>query len=295
MAKKSGGLGRGFYDIYDDNTFEKGTGQTLRISDIEPRRDQPRKTFDRESLETLADSIAAYGVLQPIIVRENASAPGLYEIIAGERRWRASKMAGLTEIPAIVFDGDELRAAQVALIENVQREDLNPVEEAFGYGALIERFGLTQEQVAKQVGKSRSAVANMLRLLDLPDEALEMLKSGDITAGHARALLGLSDDDQIMELANKIVARSLSVREVEYAVKRINQRLEEEEEEKVHPQVTVHMKELERRAMSALGRKVRISRSSKKKVVELTYDSDEDLEALLISLCGKSIFSETQQ
>ena len=295
MAKKSGGLGRGFYDIYDDNTFEKGTGQTLRISDIEPRRDQPRKTFDRESLETLADSIAAYGVLQPIIVRENASAPGLYEIIAGERRWRASKMAGLTEIPAIVFDGDELRAAQVALIENVQREDLNPVEEAFGYGALIERFGLTQEQVAKQVGKSRSAVANMLRLLDLPDEALEMLKSGDITAGHARALLGLSDDDQIMELANKIVARSLSVREVEYAVKRINERLEEEEEEKVHPQVTVHMKELERRAMSALGRKVRISRSSRKKVVELTYDSDEDLEALLISLCGKSIFSETQQ
>ena len=295
MAKKNGGLGRGFYDIYDDNTFEKGTGQTLRISDIEPRRDQPRKTFDRESLEVLADSIAAYGVLQPIIVRENASAPGLYEIIAGERRWRASKMAGLTEIPAIVFDGDELRAAQVALIENIQREDLNPVEEAFGYGALIEKFGLTQEQVAKQVGKSRSAVANMLRLLDLPDEALEMLKSGDITAGHARALLGLSDDDQIMDLANKIVARGLSVREVEYAVKRINQRLDEAEEERVHPQVSVHMKELERKAMSALGRKVRISRSSKRRVVELTYDSDEDLEVLLTSLCGDSIFSETDR
>ena len=295
MAKKNGGLGRGFYDIYDDNTFEKGTGQTLRISDIEPRRDQPRKTFDRESLEVLADSIAAYGVLQPIIVRENASAPGLYEIIAGERRWRASKMAGLTEIPAIVFDGDELRAAQVALIENIQREDLNPVEEAFGYGALIEKFGLTQEQVAKQVGKSRSAVANMLRLLDLPDEALEMLKSGDITAGHARALLGLSDDDQIMDLANKIVARGLSVREVEYAVKRINQRLDEAEEERVHPQVSVHMKELERKAMSALGRKVRMSRSSKRRVVELTYDSDEDLEVLLTSLCGDSIFSETDR
>ena len=295
MAKKNGGLGRGFYDIYDDNTFEKGTGQALRISDIEPRRDQPRKTFDRESLEVLADSIAAYGVLQPIIVRENASAPGLYEIIAGERRWRASKMAGLTEIPAIVFDGDELRAAQVALIENIQREDLNPVEEAFGYGALIEKFGLTQEQVAKQVGKSRSAVANMLRLLDLPDEALEMLKSGDITAGHARALLGLSDDDQIMDLANKIVARGLSVREVEYAVKRINQRIDEAEEERVHPQVSVHMKELERKAMSALGRKVRISRSSKRRVVELTYDSDEDLEVLLTSLCGDSIFSETDR
>ena len=276
MARKIGGLGRGFYDI-------------------EPRRDQPRKTFDRESLETLADSIATYGVLQPIIVRENESAEGTYEIIAGERRWRASKMAGLTEIPAIVFDGDELKAAQVALIENIQREDLNPVEEAFGYGALIERFGLTKEQVAKQVGKSRSAVANMLRLLDLPDEALQMLKDGDLTAGHARALLGLEDEDAIMELANKIVARAMSVREVECAVKRMNEKRDEDEEAKVHPQIKVHMRELERRAMSALGRKVRISRSTKKKVVELTYDNDEDLEALLVSLCGNNIFSETQE
>ena len=294
MARKLGGLGRGFYDIYDDNNLEKGSNQTIRISDIEPRRDQPRKTFDRESLETLADSIATYGVLQPIIVRENESAEGTYEIIAGERRWRASKMAGLTEIPAIVFDGDELKAAQVALIENIQREDLNPVEEAFGYGALIERFGLTQEQVAKQVGKSRSAVANMLRLLDLPDEALQMLKDGDITAGHARALLGLEDEDSIMELANRIVAKGMSVREVEYAVKRMNEKKDEDEEAKVHPQIKVHMRELERRAMSALGRKVRISRSTKKKVVELTYDNDEDLESLLISLCGNNIFSEAQ-
>ena len=295
MAKKLGGLGRGFYDIYDDNTFEKGTGQTLRISDIEPRRDQPRKTFERESLEVLADSIAAYGVLQPIIVRTNPFSEGTYEIIAGERRWRASKMAGLTEIPAIVFDGDELKAAQVALIENIQREDLNPVEEAFGYGALIEKFGLTQEQVAKQVGKSRPAVANMLRLLDLPDEVLEMLKAGDITAGHARALLGLEDDEQIIKLADRTVSKGLSVREVEYAVKRMNARAAEDEEAKVHPQIKVHMKELERRAMSALGRKVRISRSSKRRVVELTYDNDEDLETLLISLCGKTIFSETEE
>ncbi|MBO5416601.1 MAG: ParB/RepB/Spo0J family partition protein [Clostridia bacterium] len=295
MARKTGGLGRGFYEIYDDNSLEKGTNQTIRISDIEPRRDQPRKTFDRESLETLADSIATYGVLQPIIVRENLGAEGTYEIIAGERRWRASKMAGLTEIPAVVFDGDELKAAQVALIENIQREDLNPVEEAFGYGALIEKFGLTQEQVAKQVGKSRSAVANMLRLLDLPEEVLQMLKDGDITAGHARALLGLDDDEAIIELANKVIARSMSVREVEYAVKRINERRDEVEEEKVNPQVKVHMRELERRAMSSLGRKVRISRSTKKKVVELTYDDDADLEALLISLCGNNIFNETEE
>ena len=204
-------------------------------------------------------------------------------------------MAGLTEIPAIVFDGDELKAAQVALIENIQREDLNPVEEAFGYGALIERYGLTQDQVAKQVGKSRSAVANMLRLLDLPDEVLEMLKNGDLSAGHARALLPLEDDNAIIDLANKVVAKELSVREVENAVRRIKERAEEEEEPKVVSQVKLHMRELERRAMSSLGRKVRISRSTKKKVVELTYDNDEDLEALLIALCGNTIFSETQE
>lgn len=204
-------------------------------------------------------------------------------------------MAGLTEIPAIVFDGDELKAAQVALIENIQREDLNPVEEAFGYGALIERYGLTQDQVAKQVGKSRSAVANMLRLLDLPEEVLEMLKNGDLSAGHARALLPLEDDDAIIDLANKIVAKELSVREVENAVRRIKEKAEEEDEPKVISQVKLHMKELERRAMSSLGRKVRISRSTKKKVVELTYDNDEDLEALLVALCGNTIFNETQE
>ena len=293
MAKKMGGLGRGFYDIYDDHNFEKGSNQKIRISDIEPRRDQPRKNFDREALEALADSIANYGVLQPIIVKESENASGLYEIIAGERRWRASKMAGLTEIPAIVFDGDELKAAQVALIENIQREDLNPVEEAFGYAALIERYGLTQEQVAKQVGKSRSAVANMLRLIDLPDEVLELLKNGDLSAGHARALLSLEDDDVIIELANRIVAKELSVREVENTVKRIKEKAEEEDEPKAVSQVKLHMRELERRAMSSLGRKVRISRSTKKKVVELTYDNDEDLEALLIALCGTTIFNET--
>lgn len=298
MANKTSGLGRGFYDIFNDNMLDgkSGAAEMLRIADIEPRRDQPRKTFTRESLEVLADSIATYGVLQPIIVRENESSEGSYEIIAGERRWRAAKMAGLSEIPAVIFDGDDLRAAQVALIENIQREDLNPVEEAMGYGALIDKFGLTQDQVAKQVGKSRSAVANMLRLLDLPEEALEMLRIGEITAGHARALLGLDDDENIMPLANRIVAQNLSVRETENSVKRINalanRKDEESDEDKTHPQIKLHMKELERRAMSALGRKVRISRSSRKKVVELTYDNDEDLEALLRSLCGKTIFDE---
>ena len=294
MAKSARGLGRGFYDIYNDNILEgkSGVGQNLRLSDIEPRRDQPRKTFDREGLEVLADSIAAYGVLQPIIVRESELLAGSYEIIAGERRWRAAKMAGLTEIPAIVFDGDELRAAQVALIENVQREDLNPLEEALGYEALINKFGLTQEQVAKQVGKNRSTIANMLRLLELPEEVLELLRAKDLTTGHARALLGLSDEETMIDLANRAIQQGLSVREVEYRVKRINERTEPLPEERVHPQIKVHMKELERRAMSTLGRKVRISRSTRRKVVELTYDSDEDLEALLRALCGEEIFAE---
>ena len=297
MAKKTElrGLGKSFYDILDDNAADskKGAAEMIRISEIEPRKDQPRKTFDRESLELLADSIGTYGVLQPIIVRENADFEGSYEIIAGERRWRAAKMAGLSEIPAVVFTGDELKAAQVALIENIQREDLNPVEEAKGYGALIDRFGLTQDQVAKQVGRNRSTITNMLRLLDLPDEVLEMLRVGDLSAGHARALLALKTEEEMIDVANRILTRNLSVREVEALVKRMNAVEEESEEEKVHPQIKVHMKELERRAMSTLGRKVRISRSSRKKVVELTYDNDEDLEALLRALCGETIFEET--
>jgi ParB family chromosome partitioning protein len=204
-------------------------------------------------------------------------------------------MAGLTEIPAVVFDGDELKAAQVALIENIQREDLNPVEEALGYGALIERFGLTQDQVSKQVGKSRSAVTNALRLLDLPDEALDMLRDGTISAGHARALLGLANEDMIIEAAHRIVERSMSVREIEAYVQRVNNlrsTAENDEEDKTHPQIKAHMKELERRAMSTLGRRVRISRSSRKKVLEIAYNDDADLEALLKSLCGENIFDE---
>ena len=298
MAKKPSGLGRGFYDIFDDNALDakKGAGENLRISDIEPRRDQPRKTFDREALEVLADSIATYGVIQPIVVRESISAEGTYEIIAGERRWRAAKMAGLSEIPAVIFSGDDLKAAQVAIIENVQREDLNPVEEAMGYGALIDRFGLTQEQVAKQVGKSRPAITNMLRLLDLPDEVLELLRDGEISSGHARATLGLKNDEDMVALAKRTSEQNLSVREVESAVRRMNdaaeRALQPAEEKAVDSQVKIHMKQLEHKATSALGRKVRISRSTHKKVVELTYDDDADLEALLMSLCGNEIFSE---
>ena len=192
MAKKPGGLGRQYYEIFDDNAFtssNNNVAQLLRVSEIEPRADQPRKDFNREALESLADSISNLGVLQPIVVRENINYPGSYEIIAGERRWRAAKMAGLSEIPAVVLDSDDLKTAQVALIENLQRENLNAIEEAMAYAALIEKFSLTQDQIAKQVGKSRSAIANTLRLLDLPESIAEMVKEGTLSAGHARALL----------------------------------------------------------------------------------------------------------
>ena len=299
MAKKQSGLGRDLYSLFDDNLIDekKEAGTTLKISDIEPRRDQPRKTFEREALEALADSIATYGVLQPIIVRENTAFPGSYEIIAGERRWRAAKMAGLYEIPVVLLTGDELIMAQIALIENIQREDLNPVEEAAAYLDLIEKFGLTQEQVSKQVGKSRSAVTNTLRLLDLPDEVLELLKVGEISAGHARALLGLNDTETMIMLAQKIVAKQLSVREVEQLIKKLNspRQLVDDDEEMLLEGVNhrkIYMKELERRLMETLGRRAKIAYTPKKKVLELSFDSDEDLETLLTAICGSTFFSE---
>ena len=288
-------------DLLDDNLPEerKKGASMVRISCIEPRSDQPRKTFDREALEVLADSIATYGVLQPIIVRENTDAAGTYVIIAGERRWRAAKMAGLNEIPTVVFDGDDLRAAQVAMIENIQREDLNPVEEAFGYRDLIDRFGLTQDLVAKQVGKSRPAIANALRLLDLPEEILEMLRDGRLSAGHARALLGLSDADLMVVFAEKAIAGGLSVRDTENLVRRANEKAAEaagEDEEATPTSASVMRKTqirmLEKKSMSMLGRKVKISMSGKKSAVELYYNDDEDLTALLTALCGEGLFEE---
>lgn len=297
MSKKSSGLGRDFFAILDDNLIndKQSTSEMIRISDIEPRKDQPRKNFDREALDALAESIGIYGVLQPIIVRENASMPGLYEIIAGERRWRAAKMAGLNEIPAVILDGDDLKTAQVALIENIQREDLNPVEEAMAYGALIDRFDLTQEQVAKQVGKSRAAVANALRLLSLPQEVIDYLEDGSMSAGHARALLGLINEEAIIPTADKIVERDLSVRETEQLVKRMNTVVETPDEEYTElnseaGRLKLYIKEIERRSMSALGKRVKITHTPRKKAIEITYETNEDLENMLKTLCGEDIF-----
>ena len=243
----------------------------------------------------MAESIQKHGVLQPIIVRPNQIIEDTYEIIAGERRWRAAKLAGLDEIPAVILDGDDLKIAQVAIIENVQREDLNAVEEALAYQGLMETFGLTQDQVSKQVGKSRSAIANLLRLLDLPEEVLVMLKNDEISAGHARALLGLESEADMIALAGKIVEKQLSVREVENAVKKLNSIPEQtdiDDADAVNATVLtrIHLRELEKRSRESLGRKVKITNNSKKRVVEITFDSDEDLEALLSRVCGAEIF-----
>lgn len=295
MAKKPGGLGRDFYAILDDNIMDmkEGAATTLRISEVEPRSDQPRKQFEEKALAELADSIAAYGVLQPILVRQNPNFEGSFEIIAGERRWRASKLAGLTEIPAIILDGDDLKTAQIALIENVQREDLNVVEEVLAYHALIERFNLTQDQVAKQVGKSRSAIANMLRLLNLPEEVLEQLRAGDITEGHARALLGLTDPEAIVPLANQIIARQLTVRETEALVRRQNTAPAAPTPDIEGPtQNRAWMRDLERRTRETLGRRVKITQNTRKKSIELYYEDNDDMEALLLTLCGPDFFKE---
>lgn len=301
MAKKQSGLGRDLYSLFDDNLIEekKDAGTVLKIADIEPRKDQPRKVFEREALEALADSISTYGVLQPIIVRENTSFPGTYEIIAGERRWRAAKMAGLSEIPVVILTGDELKMAQISLIENIQREDLNPVEEASAYLDLIEKFGLTQEQVAKQVGKSRSAVTNTLRLLDLPENVLELLSNGELSAGHARALLGLNNQDDMYSVAEKIIAKQMSVRDVELLIKKLNSSkkplVDEDDDETFMLEGVNHrkiyMKELERKLQETLGRRAKIAYTPKKKVLELSFDSDEDLETLLTAICGATFFS----
>lgn len=294
MAKNKG-LGRDFYSLIDDNMPETKpeAKTTIKIGRITPRGDQPRKSFDDNALQVLADSIREHGVIQPIVVRELGVLDDNYEIIAGERRWRAAKMAGLDEIPAVIMTGDELKVAEVALIENVQRKDLNPIEEAMAYKALIERFGLKQEEVAQQAGKSRSAIANMLRLLELPDEVLVMVQEEKLSMGHARALLGLNDEEKMLPLAELTVEKELSVREVEAMVRKHNivpEETVEVPENNAAMQRRIYMKDLEDKARTKLGRKVKIHETGRKKTVELTFEDDEDLENLLKTLVGQDIF-----
>ena len=287
MARAKG-LGRGLDAIFSDNAIESAAaGVTeLRISDVEPKKDQPRKVFDQAALSELADSIAANGVIQPILVREAEN--GMYTIVAGERRWRASKMAGLSEIPAIVMDVDELTASKIAMIENLQREDLNPYEEAMGYEELIRKYSLTQEEVASQIGKSRAAVANRLRLLDLPGEVLEMLTRREITAGHGIALLMLKDRNDVIPMAKRISQKNMSVRDAEAAVKRRNAAAKEKEEPEDAGEKVDYIGDLEKKVTEILGRRCRISRGPGKRVVTLDYTDLDDLEAILTKICGRS-------
>lgn len=292
---KNKGLGRGLDAIFLDNSFPeedntKSERLSVSISLIDVNPGQPRKSFDSEALAELADSIAANGLLQPILVRKINDR---YEIIAGERRFRASKLAGLNEIPVIVVEADDLTASKYALIENLQREDLNPYEEATAYHKLMKEYDLSQEEISVQIGKSRSAIANSLRLLDLPPEVVKMLVDGMITAGHGRALLGLRDKSQIVPLAQRCVNRNLSVRDVEAAVKQANRQFSRSQEEAEDEPFTVdYFQSLETRFTNLTGRRCKIVESRNKKTFQLEYRDNEDLEDILKKLAGNGIFDE---
>ena len=295
MAKKNSGLGRGLDAIFLDNSIaEENAGgedriSSLKLSLVDPKRDQPRKYFDKEALEQLAASISENGLLQPILVREYGE--GRYQIIAGERRFRASKLAGLSEIPAIIIEKDDKKAAEIALIENIQREDLSPLEEALAYKSLAEEYDMTQEELSQKVGKSRSAIANTMRLLDLPDEVLTLVASKELSAGHARTLLGLNNRDNMILLAQLAVENDLSVRVLEEEVKRLNKPEKPKAEEEELP-IVDYFRELEIRVQSHLGRKVKIDGKGRKKTITLSYEDNEDLDEILKLLCGNGFLDE---
>lgn len=280
MAK---GLGRGLGALLGEAALhaqESGSIQ-LALSQMEARADQPRKYFEEEALEDLADSIRRYGILQPIVVRLLPT--GQYQIVSGERRFRAAQLAGLTQVPAVVIDADDCKTMELALIENLQREDLNPVEEAGGYRLLMEQHGLTQEEVALRIGKSRPAVANTLRLLALPDSVLSRVEKGTLSAGHARALLALKDPDAQEQAALRIETEALSVRQTETLVKRMQKETEETTaaDAKAEP---FDFKSLEQDFTQRLARKVRIRHGEKRGRLELEYHGEDDLAALLAAL-----------
>ena len=283
MAIKKGGLGKGLDALLVDNAVEEsGSGSTvkLKIMDIEPNRDQPRKDFDDESLQELTDSIAKYGVLQPLLVRPIGD--NGYQLIAGERRWRAARLAGLTEVPVVVREMTDEEAAALALIENLQREDLNPVEEAFGFRKLMDDFGLTQEEAAERVGKSRPAIANALRLLKLPAPILEHVRNGTISAGHARALLSFPNEDSMLQTAQLILDKGISVRETERLAKKMNKPTKPAAEKE---KTNAYFAQVELTLQESLGRKIRICNVKKDTgTLEIAFSSKEDLERVANAL-----------
>lgn len=274
MAK--GGLGAGLDSLFSDNSNEVQVKSTLRLSEIEPNRDQPRKYFSEEAIAALAESIREHGILQPILVRPLPT--GNYQIVAGERRWRAARLLGLSEVPVTIKELTDIETAQVAIIENLQRENLNPIEEAKGYNDLIEKYGITQEQIAVMVGKSRSAIANSIRLLALPEAVHRMIESGELSAGHARALLAFDDTVTIINIAEKACNGGMTVRQIE--------KLAQKEEENVSRETIPakrtdsYFREIEIALNSSLGRKVKVDYGKNKGVLILEFYDKEDLAAI---------------
>ena len=281
MASNKGlgkGLGALFGDIPEESV-EKSPYQLLPIYKVEPNRNQPRQDFDEEELEALSESISVHGIIQPLTVRELPS--GYYQIIAGERRWRAARMANLTEVPAVIIEADDKKAMELALIENLQRQDLNPVEEALGYRSLMEDYGLTQEEAAARVGKSRPAVANALRLLNLCPEVLEKVRKGVLSAGHARAVLSLKTEKKQKEASQKIIALGLSVRQAELLCKNMDKG---PTPEKMPTFAVDYVSECEKQLSKQLGRGVKIVNGKRKGRFELEFYGEEDLQKLLDAL-----------
>ena len=281
MASKKGGLGRGLEALFNENSTDEKGVVTLRLTEIEPNRNQPRTKFDEASLSELAESIEKHGLIQPIVVRPTSS--GVYQIVAGERRWRACRIAGLSEVPVVIKELDDLKYYEIALIENLQREDLNAVEEAQGYKTLIENYGLTQEQVAESVGKSRSAVTNALRLLNLDKDALEALKNGEITAGHARAILSATGAELAADML-KAAKSGASVRELETMAK-----FKPKEKKPQNPILQSNFySEVALSLKNELGRKVEIKSKGKGKgTITLEFYSDEELSDFAKKLAGE--------
>ena len=279
MALKKGGLGKGLDAIFLENDSEDAeSAVTLKISEIEPNRDQPRRDFNEESLRELADSIAIHGVLQPLLVRPLPD--GGYQLVAGERRWRASRMAGLFEVPVIIREMSDSEMMQISMIENLQRENLNPVEEALGYKALQDNYGLTQEEISRTVGKSRPVVANALRLLNLAQPILDMLRDGKITTGHARALLSINDEEDQLRMAEQIEKNDLTVREIEKAAKKLNVDSSPAKKEIRHTRASF-FDEVELALNEHLSRRVKVVNGKDNSgVIEIEFYSEEDLGEL---------------
>lgn len=282
-VKEKKGLGAGLDVLFGANDFDETEGEllTLPISKVEPRKEQPREYFDEQALAELADSIAQYGLIQPITVRKLGS--GYYQIIAGERRWRASRLAGLDEVPVRVIEADDRLTAELALVENLQREGLNPIEEAKGYRTLIEAHGLTQDEVAKSVGRSRPAVTNALRLLSLSPKVLEMVEKGELSAGHARALLTVSEADKQLDAANEVIRKSYSVRKTEQLASRLSKEAKSEPSKATGISVD-YAAEVSEQLSKLLGRRVKLTDGKKTGRIELEFYGADDREALINAL-----------